>query len=493
MWRKLPVWANLAFGLSLANLLFLQAWGQMFGLGYFQQNSHQPFNSAALLLNVAFLTAFFTFARSWLGRCDRGAWSVVAAVLLILLLLIPLNWVRFRFHWHYPFVAELVRSPLAWILISLLLVALIMWRRPVLDGLGIAIIVLFPLALYHCSRALWITVESRPPPSQPVEAFAPRTPPKSPRVIWILFDEMDQRVVFSERPASVHLPEIDRFRQISWHAENAVSPAGNTLLSMPSLIIGKVVVDAQPVGPGDLILTITNCAARVNWRTQPNIFRDAREMKLNTAVSGWYHPYSRILAGDLTFCSWYAFPPYDGCGASNVLSSLEEQVASWSPLRWRQRHLEVTARIVADTKKFATATETGLFLGHVPIPHYPGIYDPETHQASIATFDVAKSYLNNLALVDRTLGELRQAMEGAGTWESSTVVVTSDHWWRQANQLDGKTDHRVPLLIKLARQTNAVTYWKPLNTVVLRDLMRNILQQKISTPGEISQWFDRNN
>ena len=42
----------------------------------------------------------------------------------------------------------------------------------------------------------------------------------------------------------------------------------------------------------------------------------------------------------------------------------------------------------------------------------------------------AHEYLDNLALADRILGELRQAMEQAGTWDSTTILISSDHWWR---------------------------------------------------------------
>ena len=32
------------------------------------------------------------------------------------------------------------------------------------------------------------------------------------RVIWLVFDELDQRLVYDQRPASVHMPEFDRLR-----------------------------------------------------------------------------------------------------------------------------------------------------------------------------------------------------------------------------------------------------------------------------------------
>src|ERR1041384_1480855 len=124
MWRKLPVWANLTFSLSLANLLFLQAWSPMFAPGYFQKNANEPFSGVAILLNVLLLTAIFMAARSWLGMRDRGAWNVVAAIILFLLLLVPLNSIRFLLNWHYPQFSHLLKSPLVWTLFLALFLAL---------------------------------------------------------------------------------------------------------------------------------------------------------------------------------------------------------------------------------------------------------------------------------------------------------------------------------------------------------------------------------
>src|SRR5207249_2849325 len=90
--------------------------------------------------------------------------------------------------------------------------------------------------------------------------------------------------------------------------------------------------------------------------------------------------------------------------------------------------------------------------------------------------DGESSYIDNLRLVDRTMAELRRAMEATGTWDRTTVLVTSDHWWRhelwrQAGELAreevpfaSKVDHRVPFILKLAGQREAVTYEPELST-----------------------------
>ena len=40
------------------------------------------------------------------------------------------------------------------------------------------------------------------------------------------------------------------------------------------------------------------------WSAQPNVFSRAREIGGATALVGWYHPYCRVIGGDLTKCSF---------------------------------------------------------------------------------------------------------------------------------------------------------------------------------------------
>ena len=57
--------------------------------------------------------------------------------------------------------------------------------------------------------------------------------PSGPRVVWVIFDEMDQRLMFDDRAASLQLPEIDHLRGVSVYASTPIHlPA--PLSSIPS-------------------------------------------------------------------------------------------------------------------------------------------------------------------------------------------------------------------------------------------------------------------
>ena len=115
------------------------------------------------------------------------------------------------------------------------------------------------------------------------------------------------------------------------------------------------------------------------------------------------------------------------------------------------------------------------------------------------------NYLDNLELMDRSLGEVRRSMEDMGTWETATVLVTSDHWWKTGVQESSsqplstseeaafadRIGHRVPFLLKMAGQKEAMTYESAFNTVLTHDLLLALLRGKVCTPNSVVSWIDQ--
>jgi arylsulfatase A-like enzyme len=145
----------------------------------------------------------------------------------------------------------------------------------------------------------------------------------------------------------------------------------------------------------------------------------------------------------------------------------------------------------------------GLTFIHLPVPHPPYIYDRQSK-----TFDIngRREYSDNLALADQALGELRGTLERSGLWDKTTIIVSSDHWWRtdfwkpvknfwndgDALNQPAQIDHRIPLIIHFAGQKMGMTYEPPLNTVLTHDLVLELLRKGITKPEEIKDWYDRN-
>ena len=62
---------------------------------------------------------------------------------------------------------------------------------------------------------------------------------------------------------------------------------------------------------------------------------------------------------------------------------------------------------------------------HLPIPHPPGIYDRTTGKLR-----GSGTYIDNLALSDRSLGELMNSLNATASAANTTLILCSDHSWR---------------------------------------------------------------
>jgi arylsulfatase A-like enzyme len=324
---------------------------------------------------------------------------------------------------------------------------------------------------------------------------------------------MDQHVAFSNRPDTLSLPELDRLRGQALYGTNVYAPADSTPVSMPAFITGKLLSSTKLVNQSKLIITFADSEKSVNWGSQPNLFSKAREAGFNTTLIGWYLPYCSLIGGSLTNCTWM---DTESATLAECVSKQITDLACTVPiaskfvvangLEAKKRHerkkfMESYLGTLKEAEKAVSDPNFGLVLVHWPVPHPPGIYDRRKEEFDI---DGKGSYLDNLQLVDQALGTLRRKMEEAGTWDGTSVLLTSDHWWRtgiwrptdswtdeDAATVKDETDHRVPFLLKLAGQKDEVTYDPVFNNILLHDLILALLSSELSSPDKVADWLDQ--
>ena len=414
--------------------------------------------------------------------------------------------------------------------VSVFLTIIAFFKAKAATRLAISLLlILAPLVVITFSQAMLLAVKYRSS-DKTAPLIASKNGAKHPRILWMVFDELDFRVAFAERPNSVNLPELDRLANESLFASNAYPPAGETLLSLPALISGKLVSEVHREGPDKLIIKYGDDQPAVSWGSQPNIFSQARAEGFNTALFGWYHPYCRIIGNDLTQCAWQGLMPVaeinrllrgDNTAQSTwncFVDSVVEHVRTGAltiPFGYlifkpaaidfadvlRKDDLLYLDNTLQRTIEAANNKELGLILTHWPIPHPPNIFDRKTHQISTAP---DHSYLDNLELADETLGKVRKAIEEKGNWDDMVILVSSDHWWRPSwkKQLvwtaeDEKTmrsdlDRRVPFILKMpGTGTQEIRYDTPFNTVLTHDLLLAILNGEVSDTKAAANWLDQ--
>jgi arylsulfatase A-like enzyme len=128
---------------------------------------------------------------------------------------------------------------------------------------------------------------------------------------------------------------------------------------------------------------------------------------------------------------------------------------------------------------------------HLPVPHAPHAYSRRTGKFDLGNSPI-KGYVDSLALLDRTVGEIRRSMEAAGTWDAATVLFTSDHGYREAKSLDGKSDARIPYLLKLAGQKESLAYDSPFNAVLTGELLLAVLKGEVADARSAAEWLEKN-
>jgi arylsulfatase A-like enzyme len=143
-----------------------------------------------------------------------------------------------------------------------------------------------------------------------------------------------------------------------------------------------------------------------------------------------------------------------------------------------QRIAERATRAVANP-------ENDFVYAHVSVPHGPNIWSSASQDFTF--FNLRKDgYFENLELADRLLGELRRALEGAGLWETTTVVATADHGWRHVDLIGERRDHRVPLLVKFPGQHARFDVSETVDAATtVKRIVLGALSGEISSPAEL--------
>ena len=505
------MYRDIAIALSLANLCFMKGW--MYVYYYLsmdsQYHSQLPLNFnyyLAVILNVFLLASFLWIAITLVRRTNKQKLIKIARLAFIFTLTIPLNaFLPFSsFEDSNNFTKILVTA--FFIIIIIITVRIhIKFKKHIMFLPVNIVLILFPLLLFNLFQPAltFLKLDTSEFTDKPLAEAITVKEQTSNRILLIIFDEMDQRLTFEDRPSDVTLPELDLFRSQALYANNAYPPAGETDLSLPSLITGKMVSKYKAVRPNDIMLTLSEDNQVSEWSTIPNIFSKAYEQGVNTSLIGWYHPYGRVIGSSLTSSWWCPFESYRQISFHEAMAHQIKQFIVYIPLL---SHCEILTQIFEDEdneikqkehiKSYieimnksmidAVNTDLGLILLHLPVPHPPGFYDSTKNDFSIMGGD----YLDNLMLADRALSELRHNMEISGAWESTTVIITSDHWLRSNNW--SQIDHRVPFMLKLAGQKEGLNYDQVFNTVLTHDLILALLKNELSNSVDVLKWIDNN-
>lgn len=507
--------------LSLANLLLFNLWARALdSAGNYSRDDALPALAVALD-TLAIAAVLFCGAR--LAERFGGWLRELARVSFLLSWLVVANVARLKLSGLIlGSVGHSLSLLVAAAAVAAALVIFVRFKREVI-ALGVKLALVFsPFVPMTFAQAAWQWRKEKRALTVTNESALSLAQKRHHRVVWIVFDELDQRAAFLRRPSDVALPELDGLRAQSWHAENAYPPSKWTMTAIPSLLTGDIVCSLDPTADAnDPALKMAGAFKGVPASRIATVFRTAQEQGFRVGVVGWYHPYCHTFAADVARCEDARTLIAERLGLwgqmKRALAS-DEMIASL-PLGYRllverrretrrithgaEFHLLIYQEVLKAAKQLIIDPSIDLAFVHFPVPHLPVIFNRQTGETTALG---EGSYFDNLALVDRTVGELRRALEEAGMWDETTVLMMSDHWWRtdaydfvlkgnlQAEERPFASlpfDPRVPFLLKLAGVQRESVYDKPFNTVLVRDLVVALLRGELREHEEVDRWFDR--
>jgi hypothetical protein len=495
--------------IGLASLILVVNYGDLLGGGA-DVRMHVPHpltgiclaQIADILLLGVVLFAVLTFA----ARTTYYSW-----VRLMVMILAP------------PYLLERTRtvSPLTltdgvililgvvWVAVLLLLLLRFpLWYRRVVR-VGDAVGVFFAVfALCSIVQLVWVMVW-RPGPQQIQAAWSKgkQAPREHPRVVWVLFDELSYDQVFEHRAHDLVLPNFDALRAQSTLYTN-MQPVGlKTVKIVPSLLTGTVIDDFRYGFNNTFRVHYEGAHGWHPLDGSGTLFHDAERAGWRTAAIGWYNPYCTIYRSALDSCYWTNLDrtdgdmaqryslwrntarPFEGLVIQLFSPALSDRMSCDFDVRQRlQTHLNLDQHAMDVLKQ----DQADFVFLHLPIPHSPNIW-------SRVNDDYARgcgsSYLDNLALADRTLGALMSTLQQSPRWKDTTVIVQGDHSWRIMlwNWLPAWTDEddqasrsefdsRPALLIHNAGQTQAQTDGRALSLLFVHDAFEDVLRGKPAEP-----------
>ena len=484
--------------LSLANVCLVRAWFPLLydqDKGYFNKALITRAELLALGTNILGFALLAWLIMRGMRKVTKRVPRAIADLLFVALLIFPMDFCR-QTVLHIPDyrIVRWLANPFAWAGIVCFLALLIWQHRNARRAVSVLLIIVSPLAILVVGRIglLCLGVEHlEQHGSEP--ALQPLIPVQAnrPRVVWAIFDETDQRLAFEQRPPRLSLPEFDALRAVSLAATNAYSPGGSTLLSIPALTLGRQVSNVAIKNASDLSMTFVDTGKEGSWSEEASVFSDVRKLGINSAIVGWFHPYGRIFARNVSYANWHPMQTFEPAPAERFGAALVQQIGCLGGPFWERRlFVQLCRESIQEAVSTITNSDYGLVYLHLPPPHRPGVYLPDKDAFTIGGMDKVTGYFNNLALADRALGKMRRAMLEAGQWDKTWMILSADHSWRQAPLYDGKRNLRVPFLVKTPGQTKPLLYSSQINTVLTRNLILAILKGELNNELDVAKWID---
>jgi len=440
---------KLCQSLGLASLILVTNYGDLLGGGA-DVRMHTPFPLTQLcyahiadILLVALL--FFLFLAAF-ARTRFYPWLC----LLLAIAVPPYLLQRTQSINSFDLIESLVALffVLWTTIVLLLLLRFDKWYRRLLRAGSFVTAALALFALASIAQLLWVAAW-KPAPNQIAAAWnqpaaLPQPPRQHPLLVWIVFDELSYDQLFEHRAPNLALPNFDALRAQSTLFTNTQSIGIHTVKVLPSLLSGSIVDGIRYTFRNRLWVHHADGSGRQLIDGLSSVFGDAVQSGWRTAAVGWYNPYCSVYAPDIQDCYWTDHDMQDGpmsqsaTLAANIASPLHQlAVELVSPARADGNLCNYDLRLRRQTQidlqqhalQLLRTDQADFVFLHLSIPHSPNTWSRAQNNF---TSQCGSSYLDNLDLTDRVLGQILATLQASPRWSQTTLIVQGDHGWRTA-------------------------------------------------------------
>lgn len=480
-------------GCSLVNLSFVGVWVLLFSArtaNAFYLTVRPLHYVAALLIVVA--GGALAAASGQLVRRSALPVQYVMRIAFLATLVILLNQLRKSAETSVtdlpgvvPMLRALGKPGIA--VVALVVAALVVrFAFPLSRAYRVLLLLFFPFVVWTVGRACWTlaTVDfAQFHESTRTTHTGVATPS---RVVIVLLDELDYESVFLTRPKDLALPHFDALRMTTVSFDSVVTPGANTAESVSSFFLQKRVAWLETTGARSFIAHLTD-GGTLQSDTATSFLMQPGVAEARIGIVGFALPYCRLAYTAVAErCDWM---PVGGVvwpvGYEDSFQDVVmRQLQSLHPYDSRRFHIHQLERMLAESVRFASDSSLSLVFLHLALPHAPYIWDRNTNEFTDGKTSM-DGYYDNLALADRFLGRLRDAMMRSGTWSASTVIVMSDHAERKKLRDKRSSDRRVPLFVKLPGMESGARVSNPVNTMFLASLMPDFLAKRVRNAADL--------
>jgi membrane-anchored protein YejM (alkaline phosphatase superfamily) len=153
--------------------------------------------------------------------------------------------------------------------------------------------------------------------------------------------------------------------------------------------------------------------------------------------------------------------------------------------------------ILAQGRAMIAGQDTGFVFIHLPVPHPAGFYNRRS-----GAMGVPGSYIDNLAVADRTLGQLLQDIDSTKLAGQTILIVSSDHSWRipmwrpefdwtkedESASRGAHFDSRPVIIVHFPAQQNGVQIGRPFPLVDMHTMLQQMIAARIEDPQQLTTW-----